>query len=40
MLLGNQLIYSDPAIWEVEFRNGAGSIPVGGNSVSTGEWIV
>ena len=30
----------NPATLEAEFRNGAGSIPVGGNSPSIGGWIV
>ena len=30
----------NPATLEVEFRNGMGSIPVGGNSPSIGGWIV
>ena len=29
----------NPATLEVDFRNGVGSIPVGGNSL-TGGWIV
>ena len=29
-----------PATLEAEFRNRVGSIPVGGNSPSIGEWIV
>ena len=30
----------NPATLEVEFRNGVGSIPVGGNSSLIGGWIV
>ena len=30
----------NPATVEAEFRNGVGSIPVGGNSPSIGGWIV
>ena len=30
----------NPATLEAEFRNGVGSIPVGGNSPSIGGWIV
>ena len=30
----------NPATLETEFRNGVGSIPVGGNSSSIGGWIV
>ena len=30
----------NPATLEAEFRNGVGSIPVGGNSPSKGGWIV
>ena len=30
----------NPATLEAEFRNGVGSIPVGGNSSSIGGWIV
>ena len=30
----------NPAALEAEFRNGVGSIPVGGNSPSLGGWIV
>ena len=30
----------NPATVEAEFRNGVGSIPVGGNSPSIGRWIV
>ena len=30
----------NPATQEAEFRNGVGSIPVGGNSSSIGGWIV
>ena len=30
----------NPATLEAEFRNVVGSIPVGGNSPSIGEWIV
>ena len=29
----------NPATLEAEFRNGVGSIPVGGNSPSIGGWI-
>ena len=30
----------NPATLEAEFRNGVGSLPVGGNSPSIGGWIV
>ena len=30
----------NPATLEAEFRNGVGSIPDGGNSLSIGGWIV
>ena len=30
----------NPAILEAEFPNGVGSVPVGDNSPSIGEWIV
>ena len=30
----------NPATLEAEFRNGVGSVPVGGNSPSIGGWIV
>ena len=30
----------NPATFEAQFRNSVGSIPVGGNNPSIGEWIV
>ena len=30
----------NPATLETKFRNGVGSIPVGGNSPSIGGWVV
>ena len=37
---GVMTCYCNPATLETEFRNGVGSIPVGGNSPSIGGWIV
>ena len=34
------VIHGNSATLEVECRNGVGLIPVGGNSVSIGAWIV
>ena len=31
---------SNKAFLEAEFRNGVGSVPIGGNSSSIGGWIV